>query len=152
MKTVVSMTTPTTEEYTTFVERHSAIFADFGIDRMKRYAVAKLVYDMCHTVVDDPVEAELHAIAKVSMLLAEIRHSLSPTEDYLERPMERLRPFLISGAEERQRPWIELLNLIQLRNWHRKGVGDYSAEIAELENRLAPLSRYGEVETLDGWG
>ena len=137
------------------VERNASAFVGYGIERVKEHAVAAIVTAMCFDVCDDPVVAEMQAVAKVSMVFMEIERHLSPTEDYIDRPIERLRPFLISGAEERQQPWIDILNLVQLRNWHRKGVGDYGAAIVDLERTIETFlgkETYTEdVAGIRGW-
>ena len=136
MNGVADVRSPAAVGFETFVERNRTAFTGFGVDRVVQHSVSRIVYAMCMDVCDDPIVAELHAVSKVSMVWMEIERNLSPSGDYLDRPADRLEPLRITGSGRRQDRWIDTLNLRQLRGWHAKGYGDFTAQIAFLESEV----------------
>ena len=142
--------------YRAFVTAHPKAFATYDIDRIADSPVARIIFHMVADVCDTAVEVELHAVAKLAMFFAEAESNVSPTADFLEHPKTRLRPLLIAGFQARQKRWLNLLNLIQLKHWHAKGLCNFSRRIRRAERRVRDYFSPRMIEVLDilniqGW-
>ncbi len=152
-----------TARYEQFVDQNQTAYSGFGIDRVKRHPVSRIVYAKNTDVYDDQIVAELLSIGQVSLTQQEIVRSLSPSALYLECPLKQLAPLRAPYPDRSDDRWMESLGIWQLRGWVAKGYGDYAAHIAYLERsvierfdedliqELNLLAEYDGAGTLSGW-
>ena len=93
---------------------------------------------MCLDVSPTPAAARRNAVSRVMLVLLEHLHNLSPaTDEDLRSPRERVMTLSIPCVGEKCDRWIDLLELMQQRNWIRKGRMAETARQVELEKNVA---------------
>ena len=137
----------TKEKFREFVDRHLDVLEPVG--KLARsntaHVMAAMAFDVC--VTQD--EAETAALRNVFLFAAEHQGStLDATEATLSDPMSRLRLWRIDGAKGQDR-WMVALNLRQLKNWHAKGLRDFSSEINEHSELIEHSFDENEIRELD---
>ena len=137
----------TKKKFDEFLVRHQDLLAPVG-DLAKSntaHVMAAMAFDVCGT----EKEAETAALRNVFLFAAEHRGStLDATEATLADPMSRLRLWRIDSAEGQDR-WMAALNLRQLKNWHAKGLRDFTAEIEEHREFVERSFSTDEIRELD---
>ena len=137
----------TREKFDAFLKRNETVLSPVGdlAASNTAHVMAAMAFDVCAT--DD--EAETAALRNVFLFAAEHQGStLDATDATLADPMSRLRLWRIDGAEGQDR-WMAALNLRQLKNWHAKGLRDYSAEIEEHRELIEREFNTAEIHELD---
>lgn len=108
-----------------------------------------VLYAMAHDVCATEAEAETAALRNVVLFAVEHRDStLDATEAHLDDPMSRLRLWKIADAPGQER-WMSALNLRQLKNWHAKGLRDYSDQIDQHTATIREQFSQDEIRDLD---
>ena len=103
----------------------------------ERQYIGLVVTAMCHSVIDDPHEARRYAVLRVLEVFLEHLHDLAPATDFdRSHPRNRIAPLAIPSCEEQCRPWLDVLEYMQLLNWTRKGVLDDATRVSELRQAI----------------
>ena len=138
-------------DFARLVDRYADEFASFG--GVKDSKACHIAYAMVQDLVAYglPEEhADFHALMKVLSMLIEAKYSLLDARDEdLDDPMTRLSPLVITGYEAPQRRWLVALNVRQLVNWHEKGYGDFTHDIAEMRADIEDSFTPEEIESMD---
>ena len=114
-----------------------------------RSGTARIMYEMAHDVCATQAEADTAALRNIMLFAAEHSgNTLHATTAHLDDPMGRLRLWKIADAAGQDR-WMTALNLRQLKNWHAKGLRNFSAEIAEHTAVVTTSFTPDEIDALD---
>ena len=102
-----------------------------------RQYLGLVITAMCHSVIDDEHEARRYAVMRVLEVFLEHRHDLLPVSERDRRqPRQRIAGFAIPNCEEQCKPWLDILEYMQLMNWTRKGVYQDAARAGELRHAI----------------
>ena len=107
---------------------------------------------MCQSVTDDEHVARRYAVLRVLEVFLEHRHDLLPAaeQDRMD-PRERVATLAIPNCEEQCKPWLDVLEYMQLMNWTRKGVYEDEARAIQLRQAIEEqFSREVLAEVDDG--
>lgn len=96
-----------------------------------------VVTAMCYSVIDDEHEARRYAVMRVLEVFLEHRHNLLPVSEHDRRqPRQRIAGLAIPNCEEQCKPWLDVLEYMQLMNWTRKGVYEDATRAEELRHAI----------------
>ena len=128
--------TRTVEEYAAVLET-----LDKGSFWSKEWAARQylglVITAMCHSVIDDEHGARRYAVLRVLEVFLEHRYDLLPATDQDRMdPRERIATLAIPNCEEQCKPWLDVLEYMQLLNWTRKGVYEDAQRAAELRHSI----------------
>ena len=102
-----------------------------------RQYLGLVITAMCHSVIDDEHQARRYAVLRVLEVFLEHRHDLLPTSERDRvQPRQRIATLAIPDCEEQCKPWLDILEYMQLMNWTRKGVYQDAARAAELRHAI----------------
>jgi hypothetical protein len=106
-------------------------------DWASRQYLGLVITAMCHSVVDDEHEARRFAVLRVLEVFLEHQHDLLPATD-MDRlhPRNRIATLAIPNCEIECKPWLDVLEYMQLMNWTRKGVYEDSTRAEELRHAI----------------
>jgi len=115
---------------------------DQGAFWKKRWAaelyIGRVLTAMSMDVSPTPTAARRNAVSRVMLVLLEHLHSLSPaTDEDLQAPRDRVETLTIPCVGDKCERWIDLLELMQLRNWTKKGVFSDASREAALEKSVS---------------
>ena len=97
-----------------------------------------VITGMCLSVVDDEHAARRFAVLRVLEAFLEHRHDLLPAMGPdLDQPRRRVATLAIPNCEEQCKPWLDVLEYMQLMNWTRKGTYRDDARAEELRHAIA---------------
>lgn len=138
-------------DYTAFINTHREVFRPFGLRRVKASRTARILFAMAHDVTRDEATGSTAAMRNLMLYFTEIRYDMmNVTNAHLADPMGRLDLFKIEGADApRQYRWLVALNLRQLKEWHTKGLGDFSNQIERLSDEVTHMFTPGEIAELE---
>jgi hypothetical protein len=106
-------------------------------DWATRQYVGLVITAMCHSVVDDEHEARRYAVLRVMEVLLEHQHDLLPATDFdRSQPRNRIATLAIPNCEAECKPWLDILEYMQLMNWSREGVFEDASRAEELRNAI----------------
>jgi len=114
---------------------------DQGAFWKKRWAaelyIGRVLTAMSMDVSPTPTAARRNAVSRVMLVLLEHLHSLSPaTDEDLQAPRDRVETLTIPCVGDKCERWIDLLELMQLRNWTKKGVFSDASRESELQKSV----------------
>ena len=102
-----------------------------------RQYLGLVITAMCRSVVDDEHEARRFAVMRVLEVFLEHLHNLQPAggPDYMS-PRQRVAALAIPNYEEQCKPWLDVLEYMQLQNWTRKGIHSDPERVAVLRTAV----------------
>ena len=102
-----------------------------------RQYLGLVITAMCHSVVDDEHDARRYAVLRVLEVFLEHRHDLAPASiQDRQEPRRRVATLAIPNCEEQCKPWLDILEYMQLMNWTRKGVYEDAERAEELRHEI----------------
>jgi hypothetical protein len=115
---------------------------DQGAFWKKRWAaelyIGRVLTAMSMDVSPTPTAARRNAVSRVMLVLLEHLHNLSPaTDEDLQAPRDRVETLTIPCVGDKCERWIDLLELMQLRNWTKKGLLSDASREAALEKSVS---------------
>lgn len=135
------------KQFSTFLRNYRKLLGQFG--DLTESTTAMVLYAMAHDVCATEAEADTAALRNVFLFAAEHRDgTLDATDAHLDDPMSRLRLWKIADAPGQER-WMHALNLRQLKNWHAKGLRDYSVQIDQHTAAIREQFSQNEIRDLD---
>ncbi|MCK4513780.1 MAG: hypothetical protein KAU31_00910 [Spirochaetaceae bacterium] len=103
----------------------------------ERQYLGLVITAMCYSVIDDEHEARRYAMMRVLEVFLEHRHDLLPATDFDRlQPRSRIATLAIPNCEEQCKPWLDVLEYMQLMNWTRKGVCEDASRVEELRHAI----------------
>lgn len=107
-------------------------------DWANRQYVGMVLTAMCHAVMNDEHEARRFAVLRVMEVFLEHRHDLLPATEFDRlRPRNRIATLAVPDHEAECKPWLDVLEYMQLRNWTREGVFEDRPRSDELRVAIA---------------
>jgi hypothetical protein len=122
-----------------------------------RQYVGLVLTAMCIDLSPDVETARRCAVMRVMQVFLEQLHNLAPvSEDDIANPRRRVEMLAVPGQEAASERWIDVLELLQLRNWLRKKRIAETIRIEELRGRVtesfsAELLEEVEESTEEWW-
>lgn len=135
------------QDFRNFLRNYHQVLDQFG--DLVQSNTAQVMHAMAHDVCATEAEANTAALRNIMLFATEHSGStLDATEEYLNDPVSRLRLWQIADAPGQER-WMAALNLRQLKNWHAKGLRDFSTEIDEHVATVKNSFTQDEIDELD---